>query len=165
MRFWLSKYKRLTYSFYMSWVVFVFHLYASKIENNVLFLRLKLAGDWQMTVTSWVQTNFYSSTINSTQYELNMKDFLMVSLIHVKRHLNEEAHILAKTCFSSPSSEVFYLVSECIRGTICIDVIWSIKHCFLSKKNSVWARSNFSMSWAEPNLARSSSACLQPYIS
>jgi hypothetical protein len=91
----------------MLWVVFVFHLYASKIENNVLFLRLKLAGDWQMTVTSWVQTNFYSSIINSTQYELNMKDFFMVSVIHVKRHLNEEAHILAKTCSLLPLVRFF----------------------------------------------------------
>jgi hypothetical protein len=47
----------------------------------------------------------------------------MVSVIHVKRPLNEAAHILAKTCFSSPSSEVFYSVPECIRGTICIDII------------------------------------------
>jgi hypothetical protein len=35
-----------------------------------------------------------------------MMDFLMVSVIHVKRQLNEAAHILAKTCLSSLSSEL-----------------------------------------------------------
>jgi hypothetical protein len=38
--------------------------------------------------------------------KLRMMDFLMVSVIHVKRQLNEAAHILAKTCLSSLSSEL-----------------------------------------------------------
>jgi hypothetical protein len=51
------------------------------------------------------------------------KSFTSVSFTHVKRHLNEAAHILAKSCFSVSSSEVFYYVPDCIRGTLCIDVI------------------------------------------
>jgi hypothetical protein len=42
--------------------------------------------------------------------KLRMKDFLIVSVIHVKRQLNEVAHILAKIWFSSLSSEVLYSV-------------------------------------------------------
>jgi hypothetical protein len=51
------------------------------------------------------------------------KSFTSVSFTHVKRHLNEAAYMLAKSCFSVSSSEVFYSVLDCIRGTMCIDVI------------------------------------------
>jgi hypothetical protein len=51
------------------------------------------------------------------------KSFTSVSFTHVKRHFNEAAHILSKSCFSVSFSEVFYSVPDCIRGTLCIDVI------------------------------------------
>jgi hypothetical protein len=52
-----------------------------------------------------------------------LKSFTSVSFTHIKHHPNEAAHILAKSCFSVSSSEVFYSVPDCIRGTLCIDVI------------------------------------------
>jgi ribonuclease HI len=48
--------------------------------------------------------------------------FTSVSFIHVKRNLNEAAHILAKSCGTITSSGVFYSVPDCIRRTLCIDV-------------------------------------------
>jgi hypothetical protein len=50
------------------------------------------------------------------------KSFTSVTFIHVKRCLNEAAHVLAKSCINFTSSEVFRTVPECIRGTR-IDVI------------------------------------------
>jgi hypothetical protein len=49
--------------------------------------------------------------------------FTSISFIHVKRNLNEAAHILAKSCLSVSSSEIFHSVPDCIRETLCIDVI------------------------------------------
>jgi hypothetical protein len=49
--------------------------------------------------------------------------FSSVSFIHVSRSLNVAAHILAKSCNICHSSEVFHSVPDCIRGTLCIDVI------------------------------------------
>jgi hypothetical protein len=49
-------------------------------------------------------------------------DFSEVSFRHVKRVLNEAAHLLAKSCNNINSSCVFYSVPELIRGTLCIDV-------------------------------------------
>jgi hypothetical protein len=51
------------------------------------------------------------------------KSFTSVSFIHVKCCLNEAAHVLAKSCINFTSSEVFHTILECIRGTLCIDVI------------------------------------------
>jgi hypothetical protein len=51
------------------------------------------------------------------------KSFTSVSFIHVKRSLNEAANVLAKSCISFTSSEIFHTVPDCIRGTLCIDVI------------------------------------------
>jgi hypothetical protein len=48
--------------------------------------------------------------------------FTSVSFIHVKRNLNEAAHILAKSCGTFTSSGGFYSVLDFIRGTLCIDV-------------------------------------------
>jgi hypothetical protein len=36
------------------------------------------------------------------------KSFTLVSFIHVKRSLNEAAHVLAKFCISITSSEIFH---------------------------------------------------------
>uniref|UniRef100_A0ACD5YKV4 Uncharacterized protein n=1 Tax=Avena sativa TaxID=4498 RepID=A0ACD5YKV4_AVESA len=52
-----------------------------------------------------------------------VRGFASVSFCHVNRVLNEAAHILAKSCTHVNSSCVFYPVSECIRKTLCIDVI------------------------------------------
>jgi ribonuclease HI len=49
-------------------------------------------------------------------------DFYEVSFRHVKRVLNEAAHLLAKSCNNVNSSCVFYSVPKLIRGTLCIDV-------------------------------------------
>jgi hypothetical protein len=49
--------------------------------------------------------------------------FTSVSFIHVKRNLNEAAHILAKSCGSYTSSEVFYSFPDCIGETLCIAII------------------------------------------
>ena len=49
--------------------------------------------------------------------------FTMVSFIHVKRSLNEAAHLLAQSCNSVASSEVFHSAPDCIRRTTCIDII------------------------------------------
>ena len=49
--------------------------------------------------------------------------FTSVSFTHVSRFLNVAAHILAKSCISCSSPEVFYSVPDCIRGTICIDMM------------------------------------------
>lgn len=49
--------------------------------------------------------------------------FSSVSFTHVSRSLNVAAHTLPKSCISFSSSEVFYSVPDCIRGTFCIDVI------------------------------------------
>jgi hypothetical protein len=48
------------------------------------------------------------------------KLFSSVSFCHVKRNLNEAAHILAKT--SLFSSCFFDSVPDCIRGTSCTNV-------------------------------------------
>jgi hypothetical protein len=52
-----------------------------------------------------------------------VKDFNSVSFFHVRRELNVAAHVLAKSCFNSSLSEVFLSVPDCIRQTLCIDVI------------------------------------------
>jgi hypothetical protein len=49
-------------------------------------------------------------------------DFYEVSFRHVKRVLNEAAHLLAKSCNNVNSSCVFVSVPELIWGTLCIDV-------------------------------------------
>jgi ribonuclease HI len=49
-------------------------------------------------------------------------DFYEVSFRHVKRVLNEAAHLLAKSCNNVNSSCVFYSVPKLIWGTLCIDV-------------------------------------------
>jgi hypothetical protein len=43
---------------------------------------------------------------------LLMKDLNSALIIHVKRALNEEVHLLAKSCISLNSSEVFLLCSR-----------------------------------------------------
>jgi hypothetical protein len=48
-----------------------------------------------------------------------VKDFNSASFIHVRRELNEAAHVLAKSCFNVNLSEVFLSVPDCIRQTIC----------------------------------------------
>jgi ribonuclease HI len=48
--------------------------------------------------------------------------FTSVSFSHVSRILNVAAHTLAKSCVSFASSEVFYSVPDCIRGTSCNDM-------------------------------------------
>jgi ribonuclease HI len=55
--------------------------------------------------------------------KLLARDFSSVSFCHVKRVLNEAAHILAKSCASVNSSCVFNSVPECIRETLCLDVV------------------------------------------
>ena len=55
--------------------------------------------------------------------KLLVRGFTSVSFCHVKRGLNEAAHILAKSCVSANSSCVFNYVPDCIRGTLCIDII------------------------------------------
>jgi hypothetical protein len=49
--------------------------------------------------------------------------FTSVSFCHVKRVLNEAAHVLAKSCQDVNSSFISYSVPDCIRGLLCIDVI------------------------------------------
>jgi ribonuclease HI len=49
--------------------------------------------------------------------------FSSVSFVHVRRRLNEAAHLLAKSCVNALSSQVFYSVPDCIRRTLCIDVV------------------------------------------
>jgi hypothetical protein len=51
-----------------------------------------------------------------------VKDFTSVSFRHVRRALNEAAHLLAKSCVNVNSSFIFHSVSEFLRGTFCIDV-------------------------------------------
>ena len=60
--------------------------------------------------------------------------FASVSFRHVKRVFNKTAHALAKSCENVNSSSIFHCVPDCIRGTFCIDVIWSIKRCVSVKK-------------------------------
>jgi hypothetical protein len=55
--------------------------------------------------------------------KIMVKDFISASFVHVNRSLNEAAHILAKSCFSLTSPEVFHSAPECIRAAICIDFI------------------------------------------
>ena len=50
--------------------------------------------------------------------------FTSVSYTHVKRHLNEAAHRLAKSCFSFSSSEVFISVPDCIQG-LCVLMLFN----------------------------------------
>jgi hypothetical protein len=52
-----------------------------------------------------------------------MKDLNSALFIHVKRALNEEVHLLAKSFISLNSSEVFYCAPDCIWKILCIDVI------------------------------------------
>jgi hypothetical protein len=50
--------------------------------------------------------------------------FSSVSFVHVRRRLNEAAHLLlAKSCVNALSSQIFYSVPDCIRRTLCIDVV------------------------------------------
>jgi hypothetical protein len=51
-----------------------------------------------------------------------VKDFTSVSFRHVRRVLNEVAHLLAKSCVNVNSSFIFHSVSKFLRGTFCIDV-------------------------------------------
>jgi hypothetical protein len=48
--------------------------------------------------------------------------FSTASFRHVKRCLNEAAHILAKTCNLASLGFISISVTECIRKTLCIDV-------------------------------------------
>jgi hypothetical protein len=73
-------------------------------------------------ITSSRMDRFSVSILVSGIKEVS-KYFTSVSFTHVKRHLNEAAHILAKSCFSVSSSEVFYSVPDYIRETLCIGVI------------------------------------------
>jgi hypothetical protein len=52
-----------------------------------------------------------------------VKVFSSVSFVHVRRRLNEAAHILAKSCVNALSSQVLYSVPDCIRRTLCIDFV------------------------------------------
>jgi hypothetical protein len=45
-----------------------------------------------------------------------------MSFRHVRRVLNEVAHLLAKSCVNVNSSSIFHLVMEFPRRAICIDV-------------------------------------------
>jgi hypothetical protein len=95
-------------------------LYASKIEIFVIFLSSKLARDRLEIVTSWVRTNFYSSTINSTLYEL-ARIFVWAELSQIKPaqarlfcspRSTMKAQHLAKICtLSSTSWTLFQLTS------------------------------------------------------
>jgi hypothetical protein len=49
--------------------------------------------------------------------------FSSASFSHVKQALNEAAHILAKSCGSVLNSRVFHSILDCIRETLCIDVV------------------------------------------
>jgi ribonuclease HI len=52
-----------------------------------------------------------------------VKDFTSVSFRHVRRALNEAAHLLAKSCVNVNSSFIFHSsVPDFLRGTLCIDV-------------------------------------------
>ena len=51
------------------------------------------------------------------------KAFTTTSFVHVRRSLNESAHVLAKSCFNVSSSEVFRSAPDCIHRTLCNDVI------------------------------------------
>jgi hypothetical protein len=53
-----------------------------------------------------------------------VKDLTSTSFIHVKRKLNKAAHLLAKSCNCLKSSEVFNSATDCIRRTLCIDVLY-----------------------------------------
>jgi hypothetical protein len=48
--------------------------------------------------------------------------FSTANFRHVKRCLNEAAHILAKTCNLASLDFISIFVSECIRKTLCINV-------------------------------------------
>jgi ribonuclease HI len=52
-----------------------------------------------------------------------VKDFASVSFRHVKRGLNEAAHLLAKSCSDTNSSFVSYSVPDFIQGSLYIDVV------------------------------------------
>jgi hypothetical protein len=52
-----------------------------------------------------------------------VKDFASVSFCHVKRVLNEAAHLLARSCENVNSSCVFISALDLIRGILCFDVI------------------------------------------
>jgi hypothetical protein len=51
-----------------------------------------------------------------------VKDFTSVSFRHVRRGLNEAAHLLAKSCVNVNSSFIFHSVPEFLRETFYIDV-------------------------------------------
>jgi hypothetical protein len=52
-----------------------------------------------------------------------VRDFTSVSFRHVKRVLNEAAHLLAKSCENVNYICVFDSIPEFIRKTFCIDVV------------------------------------------
>jgi ribonuclease HI len=49
--------------------------------------------------------------------------FSSVAFHHVNRSLNEAAHILARTCDVTSNGFISSLVPECIRKTLCIDIM------------------------------------------
>jgi hypothetical protein len=52
-----------------------------------------------------------------------VKDLTSTLFILIKRELNEAAYLLAKSCNSLNSSEVFNSTPDCIRRTLCINVL------------------------------------------
>jgi hypothetical protein len=52
-----------------------------------------------------------------------VKDLTLTLFIHIKRELNEATHLLAKSCNSLNSSEVFNSAPDCILRTLCINVL------------------------------------------
>ena len=55
--------------------------------------------------------------------KLLASEFSSVSFTHVKRSLNEAAHVLANSCSSVISSDIFHSAPEFIERTLCIDVV------------------------------------------
>jgi ribonuclease HI len=52
-----------------------------------------------------------------------VESFSSATFRHVNRSLNEAAHILARTCDVSSQGFISSLAPECIRKTLCIDVM------------------------------------------
>jgi hypothetical protein len=91
-----------------------------EVLNQVIFASdcLSLIQRLHSTTTDRSQVGVLVDDIR-----LLVKDLNSASFIHVKRALNEAVHLLAKSCISLNSSEVFYSAPDCIRRTLCIDVI------------------------------------------